>query len=64
MNTIKKSLLIVLTTVIIMSESCAKVNENSAIVCFETNNGKILVKLYPETSKHRENFLKLVNEGF
>ena len=60
----KKSLLIVLTTVLIMSESCAKVKEKSTIVCIETTYGKISVKLYPETSKHRENFLKLVNEGF
>lgn len=47
-----------------MSESCAVKKESSSIVCLETNYGKITVKLYPETTKHRENFLKLVNEGF
>jgi len=46
-----------------MSESCA-VKKESSIVILETNYGLITVKLYPETTKHRENFLKLVNEGF
>jgi cyclophilin family peptidyl-prolyl cis-trans isomerase len=60
----KKSLLIIITTILIMSESCAKVKDNSPIICIETTYGIITVKLYPETTKHRENFLKLVNEGF
>jgi len=47
-----------------MSESCAVKKENKSIVCFETNYGKITVKLYEETPKHRANFLKLVNDGF
>ena len=47
-----------------MSESCAKSKESSTIVSIETTYGKISIKLYAETTKHRENFLKLVNEGF
>jgi len=47
-----------------MSESCAKSKDNSTIVSIETTYGIIKVKLYPETTKHRDNFLKLVNEGF
>ncbi len=33
-------------------------------VSFETNYGKIVVELYPETTKHRDNFIKLVKSGF
>lgn len=29
-----------------------------------TNKGDILIELYNETPKHRDNFIKLVNEGF
>lgn len=36
----------------------------SAIVLIETSLGNIKVKLYDETPLHRENFLKLVNDGF
>jgi len=47
-----------------MSESCTVKKDTQSIVRFETNYGKISVKLYDETPKHRDNFLKLVNEGF
>ncbi|MFZ4724008.1 MAG: peptidylprolyl isomerase [Paludibacter sp.] len=60
----KKSIILILITIIIMSESCAKSKDNSTIVSIETSYGTIKVKLYPETTKHRDNFLKLVNEGF
>ncbi|MDD3322150.1 MAG: peptidylprolyl isomerase [Paludibacter sp.] len=33
-------------------------------VSFETNYGKFIVELYPETVKHRANFIKLVNSGY
>lgn len=33
-------------------------------VSLETNYGKIVIQLYPETVKHRENFLKLIKSGF
>ena len=32
-------------------------------VLIETNYGNMIVKLYNETPKHRDNFLKLVNDG-
>lgn len=47
-----------------MSVSCTTSKESSSIVSLKTSYGKIKVRLYPETSKHRENFLKLVNKGF
>jgi len=39
-------------------------SEPVPIVALETTYGKITLKLYPETAKHRDNFLKLVNQGF
>lgn len=51
-------------TVLFVSESCATSKDTSSIVSLETTYGRITVKLYPETTKHCENFLKLVNDGF
>lgn len=42
--------------------SCAQ--DNSSLVLVETDFGNITLKLYEETPKHRDNFLKLVEEGF
>ncbi len=60
----KKFTVIVLIVLSCISESCANKKMAGTLVCFETNYGKITVRLYPETTKHRENFLKLVNSGF
>lgn len=38
--------------------------EKENLVQIETKYGKIKIKLYNETPLHRDNFLKLVNEGF
>jgi len=37
---------------------------NEAIVLIKTNMGDLKVKLYNETPKHRDNFIKLVKEGY
>ena len=34
------------------------------MITLQTNYGNITVKLFPETKKHSQNFLKLVNSGF
>ena len=36
---------------------------NETLVRLETTQGNITVKLYDETPKHRDNFIKLVNDG-
>lgn len=38
-------------------------NDNATLVKIETTMGDITVKLYVETPKHKENFIKLVKEG-
>jgi cyclophilin family peptidyl-prolyl cis-trans isomerase len=35
-----------------------------SFVLFETTEGNIKIRLYDETPRHRDNFLKLVNEGY
>jgi len=38
-------------------------NDNATLVKIETTMGDITVRLYDETPKHKENFIKLVKEG-
>ncbi len=58
-----KYIILILLAIMSLSESCAKKN-NETLVRFKTTYGDITVKLYPQTTKHKENFLKLVNAGF
>ena len=46
------------------SESIAKSLDDRCIVSIETSLGNIKIALYNDTPKHRDNFLKLVKEGF
>ena len=46
------------------SDSIAKSVDDRCIVSIETSLGNIKIALYNETPKHRDNFLKLVKEGF
>jgi len=39
-------------------------NPENCRVLVETSLGKMVIRLYDETPKHRDNFLKLVGEGF
>lgn len=60
----RKSAFILLIAIFILSDSCVGKNDSGTIVRLETTSGNIKVRLYPETIKHRDNFLKLVNQGF
>jgi len=60
----KKHIVLLLIIILNISESCANKKNMETMVSFETSYGKITVKLYPETVKHHDNFVKLVNEGF
>lgn len=46
------------------SNSLMKVLDDRCVVQMETSFGNIKIALYNETPKHRDNFLKLVKEGF
>lgn len=50
---------------VLLALSCnSKYNDSNKYVEFRTDFGKIVVKLYNETPKHSENFLKLSDEKF
>ena len=53
-------ILSLLLTIIFKMEA----QQNNNIVIIETSLGNIKIKLYDETPQHRDNFLKLANEGF
>ena len=45
-------------------ESSCCSNDKETVVVIKTNMGTIKAKLYNDTPKHRDNFIKLVNEGW
>ncbi len=46
-----------------MLSSCGNKEDKDSLF-IETEYGNMIIKLYDKTPKHKENFLKLVNEGF
>ena len=60
-----------LVLIVIFFDSCTftrqlnpDVHNVGSVISIETIQGKIIAKLYPETPKHRTNFLKLAKSGF
>lgn len=61
----KKIQLVVLIMLLIAGISCGGSDKtNEKLVVIKTEFGDIKVKLYDDTPKHRDNFVKLVSEGF
>lgn len=56
----------ILITLFITVISCGSKEKksNESVVSIKTEFGEIKVKLFDDTPKHKENFLKLVNDGF
>jgi len=44
--------------------AAAQENETERLILFETSLGDMVVKLYDETPGHRDNMIKLIEEGF
>ncbi|MCF0201333.1 MAG: peptidylprolyl isomerase [Bacteroidales bacterium] len=56
---------LILAALVLIGLSCeAQKAEKETIVVIKTNYGTIKAKLYNDTPKHRDNFIKLVNEGW
>lgn len=60
----RKILLLLVVTLLLPLTVLAQQDTIQHEVLFETDKGNIRVVLYNETPKHRDNFLKLVKEGF
>ena len=54
---------ILLMTLILVGLNC-QAQQKETVVVIETNYGTIKAKLYNDTPLHRDNFIKLVNEGW
>ncbi|MBO7337996.1 MAG: peptidylprolyl isomerase [Paludibacteraceae bacterium] len=61
MRNISKAILAIILVAAL--SSCGKTQEEP-LVEFQTSLGNFTVKLYKETPRHRDNFVKLVNDGF
>lgn len=57
-------LLSFLFVIFFCSSSCARRNDKEPVIRFKTTAGNFDVKLYPKTTAHRDNFVKLVGSGF
>ena len=57
---------VILAALVIFGLTCQaqKATEKETIVVIKTNYGTIKAKLYNDTPQHRDNFIKLVNEGW
>ncbi len=57
---------LILAALVLVGLTCQaqKANEKETVVAIKTNMGTIKAKLYNDTPLHRDNFLKLVDEGW
>ena len=55
---------ILLTLIILTTFSCNKYRDDSRYIKIVTEKGEIVIKLYNQTPKHRDNILKLAQEKF
>jgi cyclophilin family peptidyl-prolyl cis-trans isomerase len=62
----RRSAFVIVVALLSLVVSCGGINKNpeETIVSIKTDFGEIKVKLYDDTPKHKENFIKLVSEGF
>lgn len=60
----KQNLFFLLFLSMLTITSCANRNDAEPEIKFETTEGTIVVRLYAETPKHRDNFVKLVESGY
>ncbi|WP_165020488.1 peptidylprolyl isomerase [Dysgonomonas sp. ZJ279] len=58
-----KNLYSLLLLILIITSCKGTSQEKETIVLVKTNYGNIKIKLYNETPLHRDNFIKLINEG-
>lgn len=59
-----KKLLLTLLSVCLLTAAWAKKKDKTNTVIIETEYGNITMVLFDNTPKHRDNFIKLVKEGF
>lgn len=63
MNRLFLNILVLVAVMSLSSIACAQGNKNT-LIKIETSLGDITVRLYDETPKHRDNMIKLAEDGF
>ncbi|WP_289053255.1 peptidylprolyl isomerase [Carboxylicivirga marina] len=56
--------LLSIVVAVIMLSACSTQPKEGVILMMETSKGDMKIKLYDETPQHRDNFIKLAEEGF
>lgn len=64
MKTLRKITILIILLTGILPAMAQTAEDNQPLVEFKTSMGDIVVKLYNDTPLHRDNFLKLVKDGF
>ena len=59
-----KKLIIAALVLVGLTCQAQKANEKETVVVIKTTMGTIKAKLYNDTPQHRDNFIKLVNDGW
>ena len=59
-----KKLILAVLILVGLTSYAQKTTEKETVVVIETSMGTIKAKLYNDTPKHRDNFIKLINEGW
>ena len=59
-----KKMILAVLVLVGLTCSAQKTTEKETVVVIKTSMGTIKAKLYNDTPKHRDNFIKLVNEGW
>lgn len=60
----KLLILLAIATSLYACNTSKKIGDKDRIVLIETQYGDMKIKLYDQTPKHRDNFVKLASEGF
>lgn len=55
---------IIVLSLLFLSFSCNQVKNDSRIIKIQTEKGEIVIRLYNETPKHRDNIIKLAEEKY
>ena len=56
--------LVYITLFLSGSLSCLQAQETGRLIKISTNRGDMVIRLYDETPAHRDNMIKLINEGY
>ncbi|MBN2348284.1 MAG: peptidylprolyl isomerase [Bacteroidales bacterium] len=60
----KKTVILIVSLIYVVSFSTKLYSQSNTVVIIKTTVGDLKIKLYDETPMHKENFLKLISDGY